>query len=196
MAKKKAAKKTPDLSYIAEDLRPLAVPISSIEPDPRNARTHNSNNIRAIRASLREFGQRKPLVVNSRNKEVEAGNGTLLAARALKWTHVAVVWVEDDPAAQSGFAVADNRTSELAAWDDALLADLIGEIRDDAPDLFDDLLLSDLLDDEEENHGPPPDVPDSISFRVVAECKNEAEQQKLYKQLTRQNYKCKLVLDA
>ena len=39
------------------------VAISSLHPDPANARTHNERNLDAIRASLARFGQAEPLVV-------------------------------------------------------------------------------------------------------------------------------------
>src|SRR5438094_7918358 len=44
----------PDLSHIAEALRPLAIPCSSLNPDPDNARLHSEENIEAIMKSLAE----------------------------------------------------------------------------------------------------------------------------------------------
>lgn len=142
--------KTPDpLWYIAEALRPLAVPIGSIDRLGRNPRTHDEANLKAIAGSLKRFGQRKPLVVNRKNGQVEAGNGTLEAARRLGWEQVAVVFVEDSRTAQDGFAIADNRTAELAGWDEAILQDLLAEMAREAPEdhaeLSEVLLLADLL---------------------------------------------------
>ena len=56
--------------------------IADLSEDPANARTHSERNIDAIVASLRRFGQQKPIVVDS-NGVVRAGNGTLVAAKAL-----------------------------------------------------------------------------------------------------------------
>src|SRR5574340_411921 len=123
------ARSVPDLSYIAEALRSLAVPIDSILLDPANVRTHDDKNVEAIKASLHRYGQRKPVVVNRRTGCIEAGNGTLLAARALGWTHLAVVFVDDDPSTATGFSIADNRTAELAAWDDAALAQVLQSLK-------------------------------------------------------------------
>ena len=122
---------TPDLSYIAEGLRPLAVPCDSISLDPANARRHPEANLDAIRGSLRAYGQRKPIVVNRRSNIVEAGNGTLEAIRSLGWSHVAVLFVDDDPNTACGFAIADNRTAELAEWDRDALATLLASVRAD-----------------------------------------------------------------
>ena len=117
----------PDLGYIAKDLRGLAIPIGKLNPDPHNARLHDQRNVEAIRASLAEFGQRKPVVVQKRGRIIRAGNGTLEAARALGWTHLAVVTEDDDDATATAFGIADNRTAELASWDDAKVAALLAE---------------------------------------------------------------------
>jgi DNA modification methylase len=132
----------PNLAPIAEPLRPLAVPCSDLTSDPANARNHPEPNLEAIKASLRVYGQRKPVVVNRRTGIIEAGNGTLQAALALGWSHLAVVYVDDDPMTAAGFSIADNRTAELAEWDLAALDKLLAEIKTNDPIL--DQMLSDL----------------------------------------------------
>lgn len=148
MAKKTEVVTTePDLSYIVEALRPLAVPVEELVPDPANARKHDDANLTAIRASLRVYGQRKPVVVNKRNGVVEAGNGTLAAAISLKWTHVAAVYVDDDPSTAAGFSIADNRSAELADWDTDALDKLLREIDTGDEDLQE--MLSKLAEDHD-----------------------------------------------
>lgn len=123
------------LAHIAESLRPLAVPLADLKPDPANARLHPDRNLAAIEASLRVYGQRKPVVVRREGMVVEAGNGTLEAAKRLGWTHLAVVLVDDDPITATGYAIADNRTAELAAWDEEALGRLLGELQAEEIDL-------------------------------------------------------------
>ena len=149
MPKKKTTprKKPTGPDYIHEDLWPLVVGLDEIKLDRRNARLHDQRNISAIAASLRQFGQIKPIVVNRKTKIIEAGNGTFHAAGSLDWTQIAVVWVDHDPASAAGFKVADNRTAELATWDDTLLLELIGEIGDASPDLAAELQLAELQAD-------------------------------------------------
>ena len=120
---------------ITEQLQPLAVRVSDLTPDPANARRHPNRNLEAIKASLRLYGQRKPLVVRRHGLVVEAGNGTLAAAKALGWTHVAAVLVDDDTVTATGYAIADNRTAELAVWDEAALAQLLTELQAEDLDL-------------------------------------------------------------
>ena len=79
--------------------------------------------------------QPKPLVVRRDGMIVEAGNGTLEAGKRLGWTHVAAVLVDDDPITATGFAIADNRTAELAAWDEEALGRLLAELQAEEIDL-------------------------------------------------------------
>lgn len=119
-----------DLDYIAEGLRGLAVEIGEVHEDAANARTGHA--LERIAASLRQYGQRKPIVVNRlQGNKVEAGNGTLAAARSLGWSHLAVVWVDDDPATAVGFGIADNRTGDLSTWDLDVLDQLMSAIDPD-----------------------------------------------------------------
>jgi len=98
------------------------VSISSLSNDPDNARLHNDKSIKAIAESLKTFGQRKPIVIH--NKMVIAGNGTLAAAKYLEWETILTVEVPEDWTSEQAhaFALADNRTAELAEWDQDILA--------------------------------------------------------------------------
>lgn len=94
--------------------------LTGLTPDGQNARSHDGKNIDAICRSLETFGQRKPIVCRRDGDRlvVIAGNGTLEAAALLGWTHLDVVEVpaDWDDAKTRAYAVADNRTAELADW--------------------------------------------------------------------------------
>ncbi len=94
--------------------------VKDLSSDPANARKHSDRNIESIMASLRRFGQQKPIVVDLSNV-VRAGNGTLEAAKRLGWETIAVVQSDLTGADMSAYAIADNRTAELAEWDDEIL---------------------------------------------------------------------------
>jgi DNA modification methylase len=100
-----------------------SVLVSELVLDPANARKHSGKNLDAIAGSLREFGQRKPIVVTAAGVVV-AGNGTLEAARSLGWERIDVVRVPADWSADQvkAFALADNRTAELAEWNPEVLS--------------------------------------------------------------------------
>jgi hypothetical protein len=98
--------------------------IADLSEDPANVRLHPQRNLEAIVASLRRFGQQKPLVVDGKGVVV-AGNGTLRAARELGWTEVDVVRTSLVGVDAAAFAIADNRTAELAEWDLQALAETL-----------------------------------------------------------------------
>ena len=120
-----------DTSNIVEPLRPLAIEIGKLTVDPVNARRHPEKNREAIRSSLSRFGQRKPIVVRKDTMTVEAGNGTLEAARELGWTHIAAVVLNDNAIEATGFTIADNRTGELAEWDYTVLTQQLTALIDE-----------------------------------------------------------------
>lgn len=104
------------------------VNVNSLTMDPENARKHSRKNIDAIAGSLESFGQRRPLVVW--DGIVIAGNGTLEAAKALGWEKVEITrvppdWTHDQARA---YALADNRTAELAEWDVEILSNQLVEL--------------------------------------------------------------------
>jgi ParB-like chromosome segregation protein Spo0J len=197
MPKRKAAEPKPDLSHIAEALRGLAVPCDSLTLDPANARKHPQKNLEAIRGSLRVYGQRKPVVVNRATGVVEAGNGTLAVARELGWSHVAAVQVDDDPMTAAGFAISDNRTSDLSEFDGDALASLLREVETGDEDLR--KMLADLAADEK--IVPPDEEPAGDQsgllgdkFQVLIECATEREQGELLERLTAEGLTCRSLI--
>jgi len=116
---------------IAESLRGLAVDIASLTPDPANVRAHSERNMDAVKGSLARFGQLKPIVVQKDGLVVRAGNATLAAAKALGWTHIAATIEEMDDVAATAYGIADNRTAELAEWDQEGLAELLEQMPED-----------------------------------------------------------------
>lgn len=108
-----------------------SVLISKLILDPENARSHDEKNLDAIRSSLESFGQRKPVVVTFENIIV-AGNGTVTAARQLGWDKIDVVRVPKDWSTDQikAFALADNRTGELANWNHEVLTKQLLELQE------------------------------------------------------------------
>ena len=112
-------------------MKTVSMKVSDLSQDPANARKHDDRNIDSIIASLRRFGQQKPIVVDASNV-VRAGNGTLEAAKRLGWDFIECVKTSLKGSDAIAYAIADNRTSELAEWDsDILAAQLSGLLTDD-----------------------------------------------------------------
>jgi DNA modification methylase len=104
------------------------VPIDSVSLDPANVRRHGERNLATIKASLSRFGQQKPIVVDG-DGIVRAGNGTWTAAKALGWKEITVVRTPLKGAEATAYAIADNRTAELAEWDDDALAQTLAALQ-------------------------------------------------------------------
>ena len=102
--------------------------IADLTADPENARKHDKKNL--------EFGQRKPIVVMPTGV-ILAGNGTWAAAKQLGWTdiQVSVVPADWDYATAKAYALADNRTAELAEWDSGILASQLLELDSEGWDI-------------------------------------------------------------
>jgi 16S rRNA G966 N2-methylase RsmD len=116
-------------------MRISQVPVDDLIPDPSNARKHSEKNLDAIKGSLAKFGQQKPIVID-KGKVVLAGNGTLEAAKALGWAKIRCVTTDlDTNTDKTAFALADNRTSELAEWDSDVLGKELQSLYEDDFDI-------------------------------------------------------------
>lgn len=100
------------------------VPVNSISQDPANLRKHGERNIDAIVASLRKFGQQHPIVIDSKGI-ILSGNGRYMAAVKLGWHEIDVVESDLTGSSATAYAIADNRTAELAEWDTTALAETL-----------------------------------------------------------------------
>ena len=140
------------------ELKITNCPISDLQFDPNNVRKHGFKNLEAVKSSLRKFGQVKPIVIH--NNIVVAGNGTLLAAKEMGWKKIDVVELPKDwdSAKIKAYAIADNRTAELADWDMQLLNLQLEELKESGYELhdvgFENLELQNLIRiDESKNSG-------------------------------------------
>lgn len=105
------------------------MPIDTLTHDPKNARKHNNVNRMNVRNSLRRFGQRLPIVVQSEGMVIRVGNNRTDQARELGWTHIAAVLVDEGDAEAMAFALADNRSAEDGAtWDIEVLGNNMTEL--------------------------------------------------------------------
>jgi len=112
------------------------ISVADLSLDPSNVRKHSRRNLDAIKASLRKFGQQKPIVVDAKGI-VLAGNGTLTAAKELGWTEIQIVRTELAGVEATAFAIADNRTAELAEWEEDKLNAVLKSLQDEGFELVD-----------------------------------------------------------
>jgi len=143
--------------------------LSELHADPANARQHDEKNLDAIAASLKQFGQVEPLVVQKSTGKVIGGNGRMEVLRRQGQTECDIVEVDVNDTQAVALGIALNRTSELGAWDDGTLAKLLESLPDAdfAATGFSDDDLSELLDrlapELVEEDEPPPPPADPVS---------------------------------
>ena len=96
--------------------------VEHLRSNPRNARTHNRKQRRAMVASIRRLGFINPLIIDA-NDTVIAGDCRLDAAKEMGLVEVPVILIDhlnDDEI--RAFALADNQLAAMAGWDDEMLA--------------------------------------------------------------------------
>src|SRR5689334_8414900 len=102
--------------------------IDELKPDPTNPRRHSKKQIRQIADSIKVFGFIVAILID-RNGKIICGHGRLMAARALGITEVPTVCFDHLTEAQiRAFMIADNRLTEIAIWDDRLLAEQLKDL--------------------------------------------------------------------
>jgi DNA modification methylase len=104
------------------------VPIESLKADPRNPRVHTKKQIRQIARSIESFGFNVPILIDAENNVI-AGHGRIRAAQLLGLAEIPTVRLDHLTEAQRrAFAIADNRLTEIATWDDRLLGETLKEL--------------------------------------------------------------------
>ena len=102
--------------------------IRTIQPYANNPR-RNDHAVAAVAASIRAFGFRQPIVVDEAGIIV-VGSTRYKAALQLGLEQVPVHVASGlTPAQVKAYRLADNKTAELAEWDDTLLVQEIAELQ-------------------------------------------------------------------
>lgn len=150
------------------DLTIRHLPVATLVPYAKNARTHSAAQVKQIAASIQEFGFNNPILLDAQNSIV-AGHGRVLAAQSLGLATVPTISLGHLTEAQvKAFRLADNRIALSSGWDEAMLSVELGDLRAAGVDLstlgFESRELNKLLtgsgqEDGEDEVPPPPAVP-------------------------------------
>ena len=138
--------------------------LSDVKSYPGNPRI-NDDAVDAVAASIREFGFRQPIVVDTEGVII-CGHTRWKAAQKLGLEKVPVHVAKDlSPEQIRAYRIADNQTASLAEWDYDLLPIELGELQAANYDLgllgFDQDELAELLGgDLQEGLCDPDEVPD------------------------------------
>ena len=147
------------------------VAIDSIKPHPKNPRL---GDIALIAESLSKNGQYSPIVVW--NDTIIAGTHTWKAAKSLGWKEVAITRYEGSENDALRILITDNRTSDIATYDNTYLLELLKSLPDlegtgyDLADLDDLDRLGDSdgggVSSEKDEPEPDDDKPETVFIRI------------------------------
>ena len=94
-----------------------------------NANKHPDNQVKLLAKNIDFQGWRLPIIVSNRSGMVVAGHGRMLAAEKLKEEKVPVVYQDFETEAQEyAFLISENKLSELAQHDDAIMIDTLRDM--------------------------------------------------------------------
>lgn len=171
------------------------VPVASLSPHPNNPR---QGDVGAICQSLKSHGQYRPIVVHGSTRHILAGNHTWKAAVALGWSEIDAVIIDCDDDQAQRILLVDNRSGDIASYDDNALADLLTELVQTPLGLdgtgFDgdalDELLADLNRVEDVQGDAAPSLGDT-EYQLVVTCSGEHDQAQLCVELEGRGYACR-----
>lgn len=105
-----------------------SVPLSQIVANPRNPRKHPQDQIDRLAASLKRFGQTKPVMIRKADHVLIAGHGIWEAAKRAGVAELdCYVWDTDEKTADA-YMLADNRHGDLSSPDGDRVASILREI--------------------------------------------------------------------
>ena len=118
------------------------VPVRTLRPNPRNARTHSKKQVRQIAASMKRFGIINPIIVDGRG-EIIAGHARAEAIKLLGLKSAPVVRVKHLSSTElRAYMLADNKLAANAGWDRELLAVELEELQITLPEIGLDLEIT------------------------------------------------------
>jgi DNA modification methylase len=111
----KKSKAAANLSGIVER------PPGDLKPWPGNPRTHSDKQLVKLKASIQKFGFTAPVLVDETGV-ILSGHGRILAAQELGLASVPTRVISGlTQTKKRAYVIADNKLSQLSAWDNALL---------------------------------------------------------------------------
>jgi ParB-like chromosome segregation protein Spo0J len=138
------SKSKSSVAVAAAGLAIESVPINSLIPHPRNAR---QGDLGAVIESVRANGCYRPLIVQRSTRHILAGNHLWRALQSEGYQRADVVFIDCDDDRALRILLVDNRTNDLASYDNNALAELLQSLPDISGTGFDSDALDELLAD-------------------------------------------------
>lgn len=164
--------------------------VSDIIPYINNPR-NNDEAVDAVASSIKNFGFKVPIVVDS-NNEIINGHTRLKAAKKLGLETVPVIVADDlTPEQVKAFRLADNKVGEIATWDENALAIELEELENLDFDMSEFGFDSEKLEQQEKDENTD-SVPIDEKMIIIIESDNESELEEYFDKLVEEGYPCRL----
>ena len=108
-------------------LQVVNLPVTSLDPNPRNARTHSKRQSAHLKAAMLEFGFTNPILVDER-LQIIAGHGRHTAVLELGTTVPCIQLSGLSAAQENALAIADNKLSDMSTFDLERLGEQLREL--------------------------------------------------------------------
>jgi ParB-like chromosome segregation protein Spo0J len=168
---------------------------SELVPWADNPRQNDGEPVARVMRSIKRFGFGAPIVARKANKEIIAGHTRWKAAREMGLRYVPVRFLELSEPEAHVLALKDNRDTELTPWDESLLDVLDGMPRADIEFAgWDDAALAKLEQQFKDDEPEPAEDQSGLighGFAVIIECSDEAEQVTVLQQCEGLGWRCR-----
>lgn len=175
------------------------VPVGKLKEHPQNPRI---GDVAVIDESIGANGWYGAIVAQKSTGFILAGNHRYRVAKSRGAKEVPVIWRDVDDETAVRILLVDNKAADAGTYDEELLGELLSGLETLDGTGFD---LSGLEDAEESREGErgleegapdPAAIPDdqyTPSYAVMVVCKDEAEQEKIYKKLEKLGLELRVV---
>lgn len=171
------------------------VGVGELNPFPGNARIHDDD---LLDESLEELGQYRSVVVNKgthtgRPNEILCGNGTYERIKARGDKTIKVEWVDVDDATATQINLIDNHANDRATNDEAKVRALVESLDESQRWMLSEAELDKLFAAADDGLDTEPQLGE-MEYRVIVECRDEAQQRDLLERLEAEGLECRAVM--
>ena len=164
--------------------------VSELIPYINNPR-NNDDAVDAVASSIKNFGFKVPIVIDS-NNEIINGHTRLKAAKKLGLETVPVIVADDlTPEQIKAFRLADNKVGEIATWDENALAVELEELKNLDFDMSEFEFEIDESQTQEKNENTDSVLYDEKMI-IIIESDDESKLEEYFDKLVEEGYPCRL----
>lgn len=163
--------------------------VSELIPYVNNPR-NNDDAVDAVASSIKNFGFKVPIIVDS-NNEIINGHTRLKAAKKLGLETVPVIVADDlTPEQIKAFRLADNKVGEIATWDENALAVELENLDFDMSDFGFEIEDLEVNIENKDDDTEPANLNEKMV--IIIEADSDEELEKYFEMLNEEGYPCRI----